>query len=186
MLEGYVSEKEQIESIKKWWQENGKFLALAILMGLIIGFGWRYWHTMERNRAENASIIYQSILNADAKKQFTTAQGGSDILMQHFSSFPYASLAALVWAKEAVSQNNLSVALSKLQWVIDHGEPSALRSVAAINTARILLSQHKPQAALSMVNKITDTHFEPLVNWIKGDSEAQLGDVKKSQAYYQS
>ncbi|MCX7126172.1 MAG: tetratricopeptide repeat protein, partial [Gammaproteobacteria bacterium] len=178
------SEKEQIESVRKWWRENGKFLVIAIALGLAIGFGWRHWQAFQKNRTENASMIYQSVLVADSKNNTTTAQGGAVILMKEFSSTPYATLGALVFAKEAVAQNDLPAALSKLQWVIDHGDQKKLQQIARINSARILLSQGKTVDALTQLKVVNDKNFDPAIDWVKGDVYKQEGNTAKAKEYY--
>ena len=184
MLDGYVSEKEQIESIRKWWTENGKFIAIAIIIGLAIGFGWRYFHTFEKRRAENAAMVYQSVTQADAQGDITTAQGGAKVLMDQFLGSPYASLAALLSAKESVAQNQLPAALTQLQWVIKNSNQKRLQQVARIYAARILLAQHNSVAAMNELKIVNDKSFEPLINWVKGDIDAQNGDATKARAHY--
>src|SRR3990167_11172787 len=102
MLDGYVSEKEQLESIRKWWHSNGKFILIAVVVGLSLGFGWKYWHQLQLRRDENAAMIYQSIIQADSQNNMKTAQGCAKLLMNQFPKTPYASLAALLSSKELV------------------------------------------------------------------------------------
>lgn len=185
MLDGYISEKEQIESIKKWWQENGKWIAIAVMIGLALGLGWRYWHQFMLRRTENASMIYQSVLQADEQNNTTMAQGGAKILMEKFSNTPYASLSALLWVKEAVSQNDLATALSKLQWVIEHGDQNALKEMARLEMARILLAQNKATDAFSILSVVNDQKFEPLIAWVKGDIAAKEGNATEAARNYQ-
>lgn len=184
MLDGYVSEKEQLEQIKKWWHENGKFIAIAIVVGLFIGLGWRYWHTMQIRYAENAAMIYQSVVQADSQNNTTTAQGGAKILMEKFSRSPYASLSALLWAKEAAAQNDLKTALSKLQWVITRGRENRLKQMARLSAARIFLAQNNFVAAANELKIVNDAHFQPLIDWVKGDIDAKQGDAEKAKAHY--
>ena len=184
MLDGYVSEKEQIESIRKWWSANGKFLIVAIIAGLAIGFGWRYFHGYQIRRAEQASVIYQSVLQADVQNKIPTAQGGTEILIKDFSHSPYASLSALIYAKEAVSQNDLSAALTKLQWVIDHGNVKSLKQIARINAARILLSQGKTAAASAQLKGVDDKQFQPVIDWVQGDIDSKEGNIEKAKVDY--
>lgn len=184
MLDGYVSEKEQLAVMRKWWRENGKFLMIAIAIGLAIGFGWRYWRTFSMRRAENASVVYQSVLQADSQNKIATVQGGVTILMNDFSSSPYASLAALLSAKKAVAQNALSAALTKLQWVIKNSDQKSLKQIARINAARILLSQKNTAAAINELKIVNDKSFLPLIHWVKGDIEAQLGNAVAAKHEY--
>lgn len=186
MLDGYTSEKEQLEAIRKWWNENGKFLVIAVLIGLAIGMCWRYWHKLALQRTENASMLYQEVLQADSTKNVKVAQADVDFLMKKFSSTPYASLGALIYAKEAVAQQQLPAALTKLQWVIDNSKLPRLKEMARISAARILLSQGKTADASAQIKKVDDKSFMPLVNWVQGDIDTQLGDVKKAQTEYQN
>ena len=186
MLDGYTSDKEQVESIRKWWDESGKGIVLAIVLGLAIGFGWKYWHQLQIRRAENASVVYQSVLQADMQNHLSKAQGGATILMTRFSGTPYASLAGLLFAKEAVAQNNLPLALSKLEWVISHSHSPQLKQIAQLSAARILLSQGNTTAALAQLKTLSSKQFQPAEDWIKGDIYSKEGDVKKAKAHYQS
>lgn len=186
MLDGYISEKEQIESIRKWWNENGKFILIAVVIGLAIGFGWRYWHTLQTHRAENASAIYQSVLQADSQKNNVTAQGGAKILMSEFSSSPYASLAALLIAKENVLENKLPNALTQLQWVIKNSHQKRLQQIARLSAARILLSQNNLKAADAELTVTDDKSFEPLINWVQGDIDSQEGNKVAAQTHYEA
>ena len=34
-MEGYISDNEQVEVIRKWWRENGKSLVLGLIIGLV-------------------------------------------------------------------------------------------------------------------------------------------------------
>ncbi len=184
MLDGYVSEKEQIESIRKWWHSNGKFILIAVVVGLSLGFGWKYWHQLQLRRDENAAMIYQSIIQADSQNNIKTAQGGAKLLVDQFPKTPYASLAALLSAKEFVSQANYADALTQLNWVIAHSDQPRLQQIARISAARILLSQNHPAEAMKTVSVVNDKYFAPLVAWVKGDIYTQQGDAKNAQANY--
>lgn len=184
MLDGYTSDKEQIESIKKWWNDSGKGLIFAIIIGLALGFAWKYWHKLELRRAENASVLYQSVLQADAQNQLTTAQGGATMLMTHFSSTSYASLAGLLFAKELVSQNKLPLALTKLDWVVKNTKEPRLKQIAQLSAARILLSENKTADAMAELKVVSDKQFQPMIDWIKGDIYWKEGDIAKAKAHY--
>ena len=186
MLDGYVSEKEQLEEIGKWWKENGKWITVAIIVGLILGFGWRYYQKIETRRLENASMIYQSVLQADKQSQFKTAQGGAVLLMKDFPKTPYADLAALLFAQEAASQNQLDIALTQLNWVIKNSSSTRQKQIARINAARILLSQNNTDAASKMLYVTNDKTFMPLVYWVRGDIATKMGDVKLAETDYQN
>lgn len=186
MLDGYTSEKEQLESIRKWWNEHGKAILIAVVVGLGLGLVWRYWHKLSVQRSENASVVYQQVLEANSKGQTKTVQGGVDFLMSHFASTPYASLGAMLYAKNAVMQNQFPDALTKLQWVIDHGSVKRLKEVARISSARILLSEGKPADALKQIKVVDDNSFMPLVEWVTGDIDTAQGNAAEAKKHYQN
>lgn len=183
-MEANFSEKEQLESISQWWKETGRYIAVAVIVGLLLGFGWRYWHRIERHRAENASAIYQSVLVAASKNDPVTVQGGASLLMKDFSDSPYAGLAALLSAKTLVTENKLPAALTELQWVIKNSHEARLQEIARISAARILLAQQKAPAALAELKTINDQAFLPLVYWVKGDIYTQLNNKKEASDSY--
>jgi predicted negative regulator of RcsB-dependent stress response len=63
-VESYRTEEEQLEALKRWWQENGRGIVLGVVLALGLGFGWQAWQTNQQTAAENASILYQQLLQA--------------------------------------------------------------------------------------------------------------------------
>ena len=52
-MDVYNTEEEQVEAIKKWWNENGKSIITGIIIGVIAIFGWRSYenHTAMQAKA---------------------------------------------------------------------------------------------------------------------------------------
>ena len=61
-MEGYTSESEQVEVIRKWLKDNGKSLLLGLAIGLLALGGYRYWDETRKLRAESASVNYEQLL----------------------------------------------------------------------------------------------------------------------------
>ena len=40
-MEQYRTEEEQVEALKKWWEENGRSTVVAVIVALGLGFGWQ-------------------------------------------------------------------------------------------------------------------------------------------------
>mgnify|MGYP002004665342 FL=1 len=57
------SDEEQLEVLKNWWKENGQSIVIAIALGFLGIFGFQAWNEKVKNTAENASAIYQQILD---------------------------------------------------------------------------------------------------------------------------
>ena len=69
-MEVYKTEDEQIEAIKKWWQENGKAIVFGVVIGLSAIFGWRSWQTHIIQQTEAASGLYQQLVSAVREEKF--------------------------------------------------------------------------------------------------------------------
>ncbi|UCE90705.1 MAG: tetratricopeptide repeat protein, partial [Pseudomonadota bacterium] len=52
------SEREQIEALKKWWNENGKSIVIGIAIGVAVVAGYRGWIAYRTDLAQDASLLY--------------------------------------------------------------------------------------------------------------------------------
>lgn len=181
----YVSDKEQIEMIRNWWRENGKFTLLSIVAALVITSGWRYWQNSKNQEAANASVVYEQMLNHAASHQLSAVQFEVTNLLTSYPHTPYASLAAFMSAQNAVSNNKIDEALEKLNWVISNSKNKDFKQIAKIRKARILLSLKKYDEALSLLTEISSAAYLPLMYEVKGDVLVAKGDKKAALSAYQ-
>ena len=47
-----AGEEQELETLKKWWSENGKSLLAGLGIGLVAVAGWTSWQTWQRTQAE--------------------------------------------------------------------------------------------------------------------------------------
>lgn len=169
-------ELEQVERVKKWCRDYGVGISMGIILAIVVTVGWRYWQQTQENNLIMASIEYNNLLGAimDQSKQATAESIASD-LFQNYPKTPYASLAALQLARQAVYQNKLAEAEKQLAWVLQYTKNSTLRAVARIRLARVLLAENKPEYALKVLDKNDNAVYQPLVLEEKGDIVWYLG-----------
>lgn len=181
-----MTDKEEIEMIRDWWNEYGKAIATAVLIGLVLGFGWRYWNVYHARQSEQASMVYQDMVVSDISNDILTTQRMAAQLTTKYSSTPYASFAQLLLAKESIAHNDLNSAYQQLLWVVDQGKVASIRQIARLRAARVLLAQKKLDEALQLISKVDDVTFMPLINSVKGDIFAAKGDLVSAKKYYQT
>ena len=46
-----LSNKEQADLVKAFWNDYGRWISIAILIGLLVGFGWR-WHNNHEQKQQ--------------------------------------------------------------------------------------------------------------------------------------
>src|SRR5690554_5850985 len=73
------SEEEQVERLRKWWDENGTSIIVAVVLSVAALVGWRYWQDSSQQKAEAASVIYQQMAEAlEQSRAMAGVQGASD------------------------------------------------------------------------------------------------------------
>ncbi|PHS68800.1 MAG: hypothetical protein COB00_07235 [Alcanivorax sp.] len=178
------TEEQQVERIKQFWNEHGKGIVAGLVVGFALFYGWRYYDAQVRADQEAASEKFESIL-----VQLEANQENSTAAAQEFvssSDSTYALLAALELAKHAVENNDYATAVSALQTVRDNAQP-ALRAVADIRQARILLAQEQYDAALAAAEAAATVEaFKAQAAELKGDILLAQGDNAGARAAYQA
>jgi predicted negative regulator of RcsB-dependent stress response len=185
-MSAYISDDEQLQKLKDWWKKYGNSVMIIIIAVIALSFGLRYWQKYKIHSAQQASIIYEQMLAADAAKQPANFKLFAQHLMDKYSSSPYASFAAMLLARDAVNANELSKAEQDLQWVIDHARSKDLRQIARVRAARVLIADQKLDQALALLQKVDDSTYEPLIGEVKGDIYLAKNDKKSALQEYKN
>jgi predicted negative regulator of RcsB-dependent stress response len=181
-----LSDFEQKELFKKWFREYGVYIALAIVLGLLIGFTVRGWNQYQQNKSEQASVLYQQVLAAESSQDLAQSKQATASLLKEFPKTSYAALAMLFQARDAVQTGNFDVAYQNLQWVLKNSSWAPIRQIARIRAARVLLQQAKANEALQLLATVDDAGFKPMIKEVQGDIYMKLGQVDKASSSYQA
>jgi len=186
ILEGYKTDEEQVEQLKKWWNENGKSIVGGITLGLVAIFGWRGWQDHLVVQGENASDLYEQMAAdiREGKGTDTEIAAIADQLNQDYKSTPYSTFSSLLQAREAVEKDDISAAKNHLQWVLDNTDNDEFRHLARLRFSRLLLVEGDKDAALSLIEKVDTGKFASSYHELRGDILLQQGDPKAAQEAY--
>lgn len=183
-MEGYESEKDQVEAIKNWWKANGKSIIVGVVLGVALVSGGRWWISSQQHRAELASETYEQVLQAIQKGDDAAALEKGGRLLQSAASSNYSALTALVLAKLKADQSDLEGARYYLQWVADHASQASLKDVARLHLARVLLAKGDSAGALQMLNAVDAKAFTLPVQELKGDIFLAMGKRDEARSAY--
>lgn len=181
------TEEEQIEAIKKWWEENGKqTLAAAVV---IIGgwFGYQAYETSVNETKAAASAVYEKALAltaSEAEEDKGQLAVYLDQLKSEYPSTVYAQFAGLLKAKDAVEAGDLSLAEQELSVVVANAQDAALKHVATVRLARVMTAQDKADDALALLAKNESNAFDAEYLEAKGDALLSKGDKAAARAAY--
>lgn len=191
MAEGYQSDDEQIETLKKWWSDNGTSLLVIIAISVISILGWQGWQKQKQQEIGTASAIYQNMIIAArgnngvlTEEQRTTASHLANTLKTDFSDSTYAKFAALYIAKFAVEVNNFPEAEAALEWILDSGAIEDVKLQAKLRLARVFYAQEKHAEALAQLEGNTSVYAAGYEE-VRGDILSAQGDFKGASLSYQ-
>ena len=191
----HITEEEQIEALKRWWDENGKQVVLAIVLTVGGYFGWQAWTDHLDDQTAAASLVYQEMLDnmdgaaagdvLDADKQAEISQL-AETLKQDYSSTQYAFYAALIKAKLAVENTDLSAATVELQWAMDNADEAVNENIARLRLARVEAAAGNLDAALQLVQGVDAGELKSAFDEAKGDFYQQQGNAGAAYSAYEA
>ena len=180
----FETEEQQLEALRKWWQENGRGVLVGVVLGLGAVGGWRGWIYYTEARAESASAIYQTLMQNLAAGEFDGIAAHAQELMQDYASTPYAELAALGDARAAIEQADNERAKTSLQWARDNANQQNIRYIARIRLARVLRQTGAVDEALETIDIAFPVAFLAAVEELRGDLYLVKGDRDKAREAY--
>ena len=189
-MESYRTEEEQVEALRRWWEENGKSTIAAIVVALLAGFGWQGWQGYQDTQREKASDLYQTLLQSMsvAEPSSTAAAEITDVaqrLKAEHGGSTYAQFAALHLARMAVANDKLDMAEEQLRWVLtaaDSGSDVAL--ITQQRLARVLAARGDTEQALSILAQGANTAYAASYAAARGDILLASGNDEEARAAY--
>ena len=188
------NEDEQIEQLKRFWNDYGTAILLAVAIALAGFAGWKMWQKNRLDQATIATSTYQDMNTALQKLQGdpadktsnTNLQKNAQKLMTEYAGTPYATNAGLLLAKHAIQNNDLKEAAKQLQWVLTQKLDDGVRVMTTVRLARVKAASGDNAAALVLLTNENDEAFSPLVNEARGDFNQALGKLDVARAAYQA
>lgn len=181
-----LHEQEQVDALKAWWNENGKWAVAALLLAALAFAGVRFWKSWQAGQAAGAATLYagveQQMVSNDPKRISDAAQA----VVDQYGSSAYAPRAELLAAQASLQAGNHDQARMQLQWVIDHAAEDGLQSVARLKLAAMLLDQKKYDEALGLLAAKHPESFDGLYADLKGDVLLAQGKKDEARVAYQA
>lgn len=180
-----LEEQEQIDTLKTWWKMYGNLVTGLVTALALAGIGWQGWNWYQRNQAAQASAIYgvleQAVVEHDAQK----IKAAAGELSEKFGGTTYASLAALVAARQSFDAGDLKTAKAQLAWAVAHGKDE-VRDLAHLRLAAVQLDEKAYDEALKLLEASHAPAFDARFLELKGDVLIAQGKAAEAKAAYKA
>jgi predicted negative regulator of RcsB-dependent stress response len=176
-----LSEKEQLEALRAWWQDNGRYIVSGILLGVALLVAWNYWKDRRSQAEVEASALYETLMGEVAEVDTEAAAATAARLYDNYSTTVYAPQARLAMAKLYMDVGRDQDAADELTALLADEGDTELQTVGRLRLARILIYQDKPQEAVDLLEGYADTAFAARYAEVLGDAYAELEQYDKAR-----
>ena len=178
------ADQEELDKLKAWWKNYGNSVVFGVLLGVAILVGFRYWTQYTEQRLQDASVLYDRMLQDMRTKKPDTARQSGELLLSDYSSTPYAGMAGLLLARMDFDAGDKLAARKHLQWVMEHAKDAAAVHAARLRLARIIFDGGDQPAALALLDVKDQAGFEAEYAELKGDIYLAQGQHAQARNAY--
>lgn len=180
----YMTEEEQIQIIKKWWARYSSPILVILSIGMLAMSGYKYWTWHHEKVLAEASNVYEHLMVSFSNHEVKASRDFATQLIKQYPQTVYADISRLTLAKLEVERNQFDKAENLLSEVVLHSNVSALKQIAKIRIARLLLAKQDFNKALEQISVVDDPAYMAVVNELKGDIFAQQHNYQEAIRSY--
>jgi predicted negative regulator of RcsB-dependent stress response len=157
-------------------------LALAAAIGAV---GWQGWGWYQSRQAAEAGTLYFAVQQAAEQGDTQKAREATGKLIGAYAGTAHAHMAALLSGGVHFERGDLANARAHLEWAASKGKDPALRDIARLRLATLMLQEGKHDEALAQLDKAPAAPLQARFADLKGDVLAAQGKSAEARAAYQ-
>ncbi|MCK0512039.1 tetratricopeptide repeat protein [Aromatoleum buckelii] len=180
-----LEEQEQISELKAWWAQYGKLITTLAVAAALASVGWQGFRWYQNKQASEAGALYFVVQQAAERGDAQKAREAAGQIIEKFSGTPYAEMAALLSAGVQFSAGEGKNARAQLEWLVENGDDPALRDIARLRLASVLLDEGAHADALARLQAEPDAALKGRFADLRGDVLAASGKPDEARSAYQ-
>lgn len=179
-----LQEQEQVDALKAWWKENGKWLITVVVLALLGFAAVQYWKSYQARQAAEAATLFAEVQKQVESNDPKRINDVVSALVDKYSGTAYAPRAQLLAVQANMQARDFARAKTQLQWVIDHASESGLQDTARLKFASLLLDEKDYAGAMKLLDAAHPDAFVGLYADLKGDVLNAQGKTEEARAAY--
>ncbi|MEC5396998.1 YfgM family protein [Uliginosibacterium sp. H1] len=179
-----LQEQEQLDELKDWWRKYGTLVTAGVVILAVAVVGTTGWRWYQASRAAQASAVYGALVQASNAKDVAKVRQASGELLAGYDGTLQADLGALLASKAEIEANEPKAARTKLEWVVAHAAEPALRDLARLRLAGLLLDEKAYDDALKAIEAAPSDAFAARFADLRGDIHVAKGSVADARTAY--
>ncbi|ELW7402430.1 YfgM family protein [Yersinia enterocolitica] len=181
-MEVYTTENDQVDAVRRFFSENGKALAVGVVLGIGALVGWRYWQSHQNTVLTEASSAYQQASDALSANSADGVAVAEKFVQSNKNN--YGVLAGLELAHHFVEQNEFDKAAQQLTQALGQTKDENLLSLINLRLARLQLQLKKTDEALKTLDAVQGDGWTAMAQDVRGDALLSKGDTAGARAAY--
>ncbi|EGT3574902.1 YfgM family protein [Citrobacter sp. ANG330] len=183
-MEIYENENDQVEAIKRFFAENGKALAVGVILGVGALVGWRYWNNHQTESARSASLSYQTVVSSLSAGKAENLSAAEKFAADNKNT--YGALASMELAQQFVDQNQLEKAAAQLQQGLAATSDENLKAVITLRLARVQVQLKQADTALKTLDGVKGEGWAAIVADLRGEALLSKGDKQGARSAWEA
>ena len=180
-----LEEQEQIDSLKTWWKMYGNLVTGVVLAASLAVVGWQGWNWYQGRQAAGAAAIYGVLERAAATGDAQKVKAAAGELAEKYGRTLYASLGAMVAARQSFDAGDLKTAKTQLGWVAENGKDE-IRDLARLRLAAVQLDEKAYDQALKQLEASHAPAFDARFGELRGDVLSAQGKNAEARIAYRA
>jgi predicted negative regulator of RcsB-dependent stress response len=168
----YLTDEEQLDKLKKWWEENGLMLAGAVVVAVAGVVGWNWYGERQSASIAGSSDLYVDYLSAEGAERDTIEA----TLAADYPDSVYRAFILMREAQTEAENENPEGALEALNASLSAVSDDKLADVIRIRIARLEQELDRSDAALGTLAEVRSLGLRSHVQELKGDIHMARGE----------
>jgi predicted negative regulator of RcsB-dependent stress response len=181
-----LEEQEQLDQLKAWWKRWGSLTLAVLAVVVAAAAGWRYWQLKQETQRQESAAIYGKLTQTLKASDMKTAREVGAALISQYPDTPYATRAALLLGKLEAGSKDGKAAEAQFAWAIAHTKEPALKDLATLRLAGVMLDEKKYDDALKQLDSVHTDAFGFRFDDLRGDVQMAQNKLAGARKSYQA